>query len=65
MSDEFVIIGNDVLLKCSVPGFALDLVTLNGWVTNEGFEIVANSNNNGNFILKQFLGWVKILTKTM
>ena len=45
MSDEFVIIGNDVLLKCSVPSFALDFIILNGWVTNEGVEILANSKD--------------------
>ena len=42
---EFVIIGNDVLLKCSVPSFALDFILLNGWVTNEGVEILANSKD--------------------
>ena len=45
VSDEFVIIGNDVLLKCSVPSFALDFILLNGWVTNEGVEILANSKD--------------------
>ena len=45
VSDEFVIIGNDVLLKCSVPSFALDFIILNGWVTNEGVEILANSKD--------------------
>ena len=48
VGDEFVIIGNDVLMKCAVPSFAVDLVILTGWVINEDTEIVADSNQNGN-----------------
>ena len=47
VSDEFVIIRNDALLKCSVPSYAVDFLILNGWVTNEGLEIDANFNENG------------------
>lgn len=48
VGDEFVIIGNDVLMKCAVPSFAVDFVILTGWVISEDIEIVADSNQNGN-----------------
>ena len=53
VSDEFVIIRNDALLKCSVPSYAVDFLILNGWVTNEGLEIVANFNENGKLTLNK------------
>ena len=43
VADEFVILGNDALLKCGVPSFAVDVLNVIGWVTNEGHEIVAST----------------------
>ena len=43
VADEFVILGNDALLKCGVPSFAVDSLNIIGWVTNEGHEIVAST----------------------
>ena len=31
VGDEFVIIGNDVLMKCDFPGFASDQLQVVGW----------------------------------
>ena len=44
VADEFVILGNDALLKCGVPSFAADFIDLIGWVTNEGYSIGRNKN---------------------
>ena len=33
---EYVIIGNDVLLKCNIPSFVADFVHVTGWVDSEG-----------------------------
>ena len=31
VGDEFVIVGNDVLVKCDFPGFASDFLDVVGW----------------------------------
>lgn len=36
VSDEFVIRGNAAILKCSIPSFVADFVTVQAWVTNDG-----------------------------
>ena len=33
---EYVMLGNDVLLKCSFPSFVADFVTVVGWADSEG-----------------------------
>ena len=46
-----MILGNDALVKCSVPSFASDYLDVVGWVTDQGYEIVATSDKvveNGN-----------------
>ena len=39
VADVFVIIGNDALVKCTVPSYAADFMEVVGWVTNEDYEI--------------------------
>ncbi len=36
---ETVINGNDALLKCQIPSFVSDFVSVDGWVDSEGNEI--------------------------
>ncbi len=38
--DEYVIRGNDVLLKCKIPSFVSDYVTVEGWIDNEHNQIL-------------------------
>ena len=33
-----VILGNDVQLKCDIPSFATDFVTVTDWVDSEGIN---------------------------
>ena len=35
---EYVIIGNDALVKCSIPSFVADFGSVVGWVDSEGNE---------------------------
>ena len=35
---ESVIVGNDALLKCAVPSFVADFVTITAWMDSEGNE---------------------------
>ena len=48
VADEFVIIGNDALVKCSVPSYAADFMEIVGWVTNEDYEITNLVDGNQN-----------------
>ena len=43
VGDEFVILGNDALVKCSVPSFAADYLEVVGWVTDQGYAIDSTS----------------------
>ena len=43
VGDEFVILGNDALVKCSVPSFAADYLEVVGWVTDQGYAIDTTS----------------------
>ncbi len=38
--DEYVIKGNDVLLRCRVPSFVADFVNVVGWTDSEGVDYV-------------------------
>ena len=48
MHEEQVILGNDVLLKCNIPSFEADFVSVASWVDSEGLTFPVNQNY-GNF----------------
>ena len=33
--NEYVVLNNDVILKCSVPSFVADFVSVTGWVDSQ------------------------------
>ena len=39
--ETYVILGNDALVKCEIPSFVSDLVTINGWIDDENNEFFA------------------------
>ena len=41
--DEYVIVGNDVLMKCKVPSFVSDQVTVINWIDNQGETLHSGS----------------------
>lgn len=43
---EYVIRGNTAILKCNIPSFVADYVTVDGWVLGDGEELVAADSNN-------------------
>ena len=43
-NDVYVIIGNAALMKCEVPSFVADVVTVHGWVNSQGEEHYASEN---------------------
>ena len=48
MPEEQVMLGNDVLFKCSIPSFVADFVTVDGWVDSEGSGYSAGQISLGN-----------------
>ena len=49
MPEESVILGNDVVIKCNIPSFVADFVSVVGWVDSEGSTFLV-SQTYGNFI---------------
>ena len=44
-----MIVGNSALVKCEIPSFVADFVSVESWKDNEGNEYFINlSNNFGN-----------------
>ena len=42
-NEEYVINGNDVIMKCNIPSFVADFVSVISWVDSEGSEFHMNS----------------------
>ena len=34
--NEYVVVNNDALMKCNIPSYVADFVTIAGWVDSEG-----------------------------
>ena len=53
VGDEFVMVGNAAIMKCSIPSFAADFVSVHSWLTNAGDEF-SPSEANGTWIKTTF-----------
>ena len=53
-NDVYVIIGNSALMKCEIPSFVADFVSVHSWVTNEGDEFFSKSSIMGTLFLTFF-----------
>ena len=53
--DDSVILGNDVVIKCNIPSFVTDFLTVIGWVNSEGSEFKSNLHSGKLSILSIFL----------
>ena len=58
-SEEYIIRGNDAIIKCNIPSFVSDFVTVDSWVDSEGGEIFAN-NNIGNCVASVKFSYILI-----
>lgn len=47
MPTEYVIRGNSGIMKCSVPSFVADFITVEAWVTNDGQTYARGSVESG------------------
>jgi hypothetical protein len=44
---EHIILGNDGLLKCRIPSFVADLISVSGWTDNLENAFLPEANNYG------------------
>ena len=52
----YVIIGNAALMKCEIPSFVADFVTVNSWIDNTGSEYFAEVDlNYGKIVVIDYL----------
>ena len=58
--DEYVIVGNDVLMKCKVPSFVSDQVTVINWIDNQGETLYSGSEYSKTI----FAAWNQIMGHT-
>ena len=48
-SQEYVIVGNDAIVKCQYPSFVSDFLSVDGWIDSEGGEYSSNWEMIQNF----------------
>lgn len=48
VGEEYIILGNDALIKCNVPSFVSDFVSVDSWEDSEGVQIF-HDDNIGNY----------------
>ena len=46
-TNEYVIMGNSALMRCVIPSFVSDFISLQSWQDEKGNVIVAHNNNHG------------------
>lgn len=47
--DEYVLLGNSVVLKCLVPSFVADFIQVLGWVNDSGNGIGSSVDKHGTY----------------
>ena len=45
--EEYVVTGNFALMKCSIPSFVADLITVVSWIDSNGITYTPNPLNLG------------------
>lgn len=45
--NEYVIQGNDAIVRCTIPSFVSDFVSVASWVDSEGNEIHRQTSSSG------------------
>ena len=55
--DEYVIKGNDVLMKCKIPSFVSDYVAVVGWIDSDQNPILPGFNSSKELRTDIFYKW--------
>lgn len=45
---EYVILGNDAIMKCSIPSFVADFVSVTSWFDSRGNELTQAGGSTAN-----------------
>ena len=59
--EVYVIIGNSALVKCEIPSFVADFVSVVSWVDNEGNEFFPSNNGTEKSLGLVLIGTHKLL----
>ncbi|OXU29267.1 hypothetical protein TSAR_012207 [Trichomalopsis sarcophagae] len=54
VNKEYAIRGNSAVLKCVVPSFVADFVTVLSWHTDQGEEFVRNTDGTEDYVVHQY-----------
>ena len=57
----YVILGNSALVKCEIPSFVADFVSVVSWVDNEGNEFFPSNNGTEKSLSLVLIGTHKLL----
>lgn len=49
---EYVIRGNTAVLKCNIPSFVADYVSVEAWIAEDGTQLVPSDQNYGTRCLR-------------
>ena len=57
--DDSVIVGNDAVIRCNIPSFVTDFLSVTAWVTSEGSEFQSSTQSGINstpysLVVRQF-----------
>lgn len=55
---EDIIRGNSAILKCKIPSFVQDFLTVVSWHDDLGTVYAPHDSNYGTYCSKQWTGWV-------
>ena len=55
--------GNDVVIKCNIPSFVADFVSVTAWVTSEGTQLKPGYVNGKMGILRNSRGHITSVCK--
>lgn len=62
--DEYVLLGNSVVLKCLVPSFVADFVQVLGWMDDSGNNIGSSVGEHGTLKKKKIVFEMYTVTTT-
>ncbi|XP_050520781.1 cell adhesion molecule Dscam2 isoform X31 [Daktulosphaira vitifoliae] len=51
MPSEYIIRGNSLVLKCNIPSFVADFVTVDSWVSSDGQLFTKETDQNGKYLV--------------
>lgn len=65
MPTEYVIRGNSAILKCSVPSFVADFISVEAWVTSEGQTYDKNSNKSKQILEVECVQFIEYVLQSL